>query len=528
MLKVFPTNPPPLLDAAPFIVIGSGIAGLYSALELSKTGRVILITKASIAQSNTYYAQGGIASAIGLNDSPEFHYQDTIMAGAGLCNSEAVLALVYEGLNRVKHLIKLGVPFDQKQGELSLTREAAHGRRRILHADGDATGRAISQTLIELVRKSNITIYEEHFALALVTRDDQCCGVVTVNNQQLHLILGTAVILCSGGIGQLYGKTTNPSIATGDGMMLAYQAGAVLRDLEFIQFHPTALFLPPAPPFLISESVRGEGALLLNISGERFMPRYHQLAELAPRDIVARAIFKEIQREGISNVFLDLSKIEPDLIKSRFPNIYDTCLNYGLDIASEPIPVAPAAHYIMGGVMTDLYGLTSIPGLFAAGEVAVTGVHGANRLASNSLLEGLVFSGRIANHLKTQPLNLSVETNNLKIYYPDLQLEYDALQSGLVSLHQITDRYLGIIRDEQGLEEAERLLTPSPLRKLEFELNPDFFELQNMSQLAAMIAKAARIRKESRGGHFRSDFPTPDQNWRKHIHFHNNEIEVVE
>jgi L-aspartate oxidase len=534
MLQSFPTIPPSLKDAAPYIVIGSGIAGLYAALELSKNGRVILITKASLTQSNTFYAQGGIAAAIGLNDSPEFHYQDTIMAGAGLCNSEAVLALVYEGLSRVKHLINLGVPFDQNQGEISLTREAAHNRRRILHADGDATGRAISQTLIRQVRQqSNIIIYEEHFALALVTREvssqgaRQCCGVVTINQQGLNLFLGSAVILCSGGAGQIYDKTTNPPVATGDGMILAYSAGAVLKDLEFIQFHPTALFLPPAPPFLISESVRGEGALLLNSSGERFMPRYHKSAELAPRDIVARSIFAEIQKKGSSCVYLDLSKIEPDLIKVRFPNIYSTCLNYGLDIVSQPIPVAPAAHYIMGGVMTDLWGRTSVPGLYAAGEAAATGVHGANRLASNSLLEGLVFSGRIVDHLKNQPVIIPEETSGLMIHYPELQLDYEHMESHLATLHQITSRYLGIIREKQDLETAERRLKENHYHNMGFELNPDFFTVQSMIRLAAMIAKAALIREESRGGHYRSDFPNPDQNWQKHICFQNNLTKVL-
>ena len=404
MVTSFPEDRPPLVDTASFLIIGSGIAGLYTALELSKVGRVILITKSNITESNTTYAQGGIAAAISPHDSPELHYQDTMMAGAGLCDSEAVMALVHDGPKRVKHLIELGVPFDQIQGEISLTREAAHSRRRILHADGDATGREVSKTLVQLVQASKVKIYENHFTVALVTENGRCHGVVTINNGQLNLFLSPAVILCTGGLGQIYGKTTNPIIATGDGMTLAFQAGAVLRDMEFIQFHPTALYLPPAPPFLISESVRGEGATLLNNSRERFMPGYHPLAELAPRDIVARSIFTEIEKGESPCVFLDLSKLEPSLIKPRFPNIYETCLNYGLDITSSPIPVAPAAHYMMGGVLTDLKGRTTIPDLYAAGEVASTGVHGANRLASNSLLEGLVFGGRIADHLKTAPI----------------------------------------------------------------------------------------------------------------------------
>jgi L-aspartate oxidase len=529
ILNSFPTSPPSLLDSAPFIVIGSGIAGLYTALELSKMARVILITKASIAESNTNYAQGGIASAIGSNDSPEFHYQDTIMAGAGLCNSEAVTTIVHEGIDRVKHLIDLGVPFDQNQGELSFTKEAAHSRRRILHAEGDATGHAISQTLIRHVQQANIAIYEQHFALALVTKNGQCCGVVTIHNQCLNLFLASAVILCSGGAGQIYDKTTNPQVATGDGLILAYQAGAVLKDLEFIQFHPTALSLPSAPPFLISESVRGEGAILLNAFGERFMPRYHKSAELAPRDVVARAIFQEIHAHDNSSVFLDLSKIESDSIQLHFPNIFSTCLKYGLDIRSQPIPVAPAAHYMMGGIMTDLYGRTSVPGLYAAGEAAATGVHGANRLASNSLLEGLVFAGRIADYLKAQPYRWPIEeVNDLTIHYPILLRSYEQWPDKLIELRRVTSRYLGIIRDDSGLHEAEQLLlTSDHTAKPEFELNPSYFEFQNMLRLAGMIAQAAGIRQESRGGHYRSDFPDSDPNWLKHIHFHDHKIEVI-
>ena len=321
MLHSFPEQLPPLLDSAPIIIAGGGIAGLYAALLLSKQYRVILITKTVLPESNTHYAQGGIAAAIGLNDSPEYHYQDTIMAGAGLCDPEAVLALVYDGLSRVKHLIALGTPFDRIQAEISLTREAAHSRRRILHANGDATGKAISNTLINHIRNSNIIVYENTFALALVTKQSRCQGLAVIHQGNIRLLSGAAVILCTGGLGQIYSKTTNPPVATGDGMALAYNAGAALRDMEFIQFHPTALYLPPAPPFLISESVRGEGAILLNHHGERFMTRYHTLGELAPRDVVARAIFAELQQEKNPNVYLDLSQIEPTVIMTRFPNI---------------------------------------------------------------------------------------------------------------------------------------------------------------------------------------------------------------
>lgn len=529
MQNNFPASPPPLTDKAPYLVIGSGIAGLYTALELSKSGPVILITKSALSESNTTYAQGGIAAAIGNHDSPELHYQDTIMAGAGLCVAESVLTLVHEGPNRVRHLIDLGVPFDRsEENGLALTREAAHSRRRILHADGDATGREITRSLISKVRTANIRIYEDHFVLALVKQQGKCCGVITIHNEAYQFFLASAVILCSGGLGQIYGKTTNPKIATGDGIALAYHAGAVLRDLEFIQFHPTALYLPPAPPFLISESVRGEGAILLNHKGVPFMSGYHRLAELAPRDIVARAIFTEIKKSGADCVYLDLSRIGASAVKGRFPNIYNKCASYGLDITTQPIPVAPAAHYAMGGVATDLFGRTNIPGLYAAGEVSNTGVHGANRLASNSLLEGLVFGGRIAEHLQKLAAAIPDPRQEFEICYPKLYTGYETAESDLAKLHRITGHDLGIIRDHNGLSEAFGLLNLQPLSNLSFELKPAYFELQNMYLIAKLIAKAALARTESRGGHYRSDYPKPKANWRKHILLYGENMEVKE
>lgn len=535
MALTFSDNIPPLKDAAPVIVIGSGIAGLYCALELSRKYPVILITKADLSESNTTYAQGGIAAAVGLHDAPELHYQDTIMAGAGLCNSEAVLALVYDGPKRVRHLIDLGVDFDRaKDGGISLTREAAHSRRRILHADGDATGRGISRTLVKLIRESSsVRIYEHTFALALATRENQCRGVVTLRDGHLDLFLAEAVVLCSGGLGQIFGKTTNPDIATGSGYSLAFNGGAALRDMEFIQFHPTALHLPPAPPFLISEAVRGEGAILRNSAGDRFMPGYHDQAELAPRDVVARAIYTELTKHPDSCVYLDLAKIDPATVKTRFPNIYETCLNYGLDITKSPIPVAPAAHYMMGGVGTDLWGRTTLPGLYAAGEVAATGVHGANRLASNSLLEGLVFGGRIADHLEAMELRTPKALSDLTIHYPQCLTDPANIGTDFRTFRQITDHFLGIVRRGPGLEEAV-----AGLSQLEQSYGgqdagqpvfagaiPDadaqvaYLEFQMMLQLAVLVARAALTRSESRGGHFRADFPTPDNLWRKHIVF---------
>lgn len=528
MVHSLPDKLPPLLDSAPIIVVGSGIAGLYTALLLSKQYRVILITKNKLSESNTNYAQGGIAAAIGINDSPEYHYQDTMMAGAGLCDPEAVLTLVYDGLSRVKHLIALGTPFDRVRAEISLTKEAAHSRRRILHANGDATGKAVSDTLIDSIRKTKTQIYEDTFALALVRQQERCNGVIVLRRGILHFIAASAVILCTGGLGQIYEKTTNPPVATGDGMALAYNAGAVLRDMEFIQFHPTALHMPPAPPFLISETVRGEGAILLNNQGERFMPHYHTLGELAPRDIVARAIFAEIHKENGSHVFLDLSKIQPAVIKARFPHIYETCRNYGLDITVEPIPVAPAAHYMMGGVVTDLWGQTNIPGLYAAGEVASTGVHGANRLASNSLLEGLVFGGRIVDYLQRQEMNEPENVaGDFTIHYPPLYTSGQDLHEHYRFLYHLTGESLGITRDESGLAMALNTIDSLPKQHDDVQFNPAYFELQNMYLLAHLMLQAALTRKESRGGHFRSDYPSPNTGWRKHILFRQNKMEFA-
>ena len=522
----FTASIPPATDSADYIIIGSGIAGLMAAIQLSKAAQVILITKSALAESNTSYAQGGIAAAISHQDSPELHYQDTMMAGAGLCDHEAVLTLVHEGPQRIQNLIELNVPFDKIEGQIALGREAAHSRRRILHANGDGTGRQIANTLVQHVRDhSNIRLYDHHFAISLVTSSGRCRGVLVLYLGELRLFTAKAVILCTGGIGQFYGKTTNPPIATGDGMALAYNAGASLRDMEFVQFHPTALYLPPAPSFLISEAVRGEGGILLNHDGERFMPKYHAQAELAPRDVVARAIFTEIERTGYPSVFLDLGKIEPTQITQRFPNIYQNCLHYGLDITKSSIPVAPAAHYMMGGILTDLWGRTSIPGLLAAGEVSSTGVHGANRLASNSLLEGLVFGFRIAEFLlNSDPLPPPASAAVWDAYFPECYTASQFLQRDYQELHTINDHCLGIVRDGSGMEQAlERL---AQWAKPQILVEPNYFELQNMIRLTRLMVTAALERTESRGGHFRSDFPDPNNEWRKHIIFTRDQMEV--
>ncbi len=360
------------------IVVGAGIAGLYTALQLSQKAEVILVTKKSLIDSNTRWAQGGIAAVTSEMDSPELHKQDTLMAGAGLCDPAAVDILAHEGPDGVKNLIYYGVHFDEEDGQIALTREGAHSRHRVLHAQGDATGAEIVRGLSELVRKTkNITILEDHFVTDLLTKDEQCHGITVLKpNQKKMLIQAKSVILSTGGTGQLYRYTTNPDIATGDGIALAYRAGANIQDMEFIQFHPTVLFYPGAPRFLISEAVRGEGAILRNTNGEPFMHKYHSLGDLAPRDVVSRAIVSELQQSGNQYVYLDFTHESEEKIRHRFPTIYKTCLEYGLNLVMDWIPVAPAAHYTMGGVKTNTHGETSINGLYACGEVACTGFMG--------------------------------------------------------------------------------------------------------------------------------------------------------
>jgi L-aspartate oxidase len=505
------------LEHTSFLVVGSGIAGLYTALKLSEFAEVTLITKETLEESNTAYAQGGIAAAISPSDSPELHYEDTIRVGAGICLPAAVKILVNEGPERVRELISLGVPFDCQAGEPALTREAAHSRSRILHADGDATGREISRALThDVINNPRIKIKENIFVAALLTGPEGCYGILALEETgETKCFLSGATILATGGCGQIFSDTTNPKVATGDGMAVAFRAGAALSDMEFMQFHPTALYLPTAPRFLISEAVRGEGGLLRNKQGVRFMPSYHEQAELAPRDIVARSIFCEMKKTGDDHVYLDLSSLAPDRIKSRFPNIYETCLEYGVDITKEMIPVAPAAHYMMGGIATDLWGRTALPHLFACGEVANSGVHGANRLASNSLLDGLVLGHRIFEYFKTHKLSFSELPQELKA---EINGETDpaTIKNDLNFLKMLVSKELGIIRNQEGLEFLLHQLSSSSSGE-NSSLKPQYLELQNMRLIARLMATAALERKESRGSHFRSDYPAPDPSWIKRI-----------
>lgn len=501
------------------IVIGSGIAGLFTAIKASEKERVILITKKSMLESNTRYAQGGIAAVISEEDSPVYHRQDTLLAGAGLCSSEAVDILVNEGPEGVKELMMLGTAFDLENGELALTKEGAHSHRRILHAHGDATGYEIVRALSEQAgAHPNIEVWDNHYVIDLITEENECLGALVQRPDGQRVFLrGNATILCSGGAGQLYRYTTNPEVATGDGVAIAYRAGAILRDMEFIQFHPTSLCYPGAPRFLISEAVRGEGAVLRNIKGERFMSKYHELLELAPRDIVARAIVSEMEATGASIVYLDITHEDPEKVRSRFPTIYETCLGYGLDLTADWIPVAPAAHYMMGGVRVSHHGETSVHRLFACGEVSSTGVHGANRLASNSLSEAIVFGRRIIQRIgELPPRTRTGET----VAYHDGRLAPapSSLVERRLDLQKTMVRRAGLRRTAEGLAKGIAELERHQAIFSQALHTREEWEYANMLTCALLLAKSALAREESRGGHYREDFPErSDEKWRKHL-----------
>ncbi|MHB8172635.1 MAG: L-aspartate oxidase [Thermincolia bacterium] len=503
-----------------YLIIGSGIAGLYSALKASAHGRVILLTKKKVADSNTEYAQGGIAAAIDEDDSPDLHLEDTVEAGAGLCNMEAVEVLVNEGPERVKELIQLGANFDRIGNELALTREGAHSRRRVLHARGDATGEEIRRALAAQIRQEALVeVKEDSFVLDILTEGNRCIGALVMDGRgQLEIYYSKVVILATGGAGQLYKNTTNPEVATGDGMAFAYRAGVELMDLEFVQFHPTALALEGAPSFLISEATRGEGAILRNRHGERFMTDYHRLAELAPRDIVTRAIMKEMESNGSTHVYLDITHMDGGQVRKRFPTISATCSRYDLDLAKDWIPVAPSAHYMMGGVKITLHGETNITGFYACGEAACIGVHGANRLASNSLLEGLVFGDRIIRNSlayvkeQVEPQPIAIVFNKL---LPPLQLDNHEIKR---RIQEIMWDKVGIIRSAEGINEALRCFTEIGYLHLHRATDVETMEVYNMLLVGKLVAEAALIRTESRGGHFRLDYPgREDQLWQRHV-----------
>jgi L-aspartate oxidase len=506
-------------EKSDFLVIGTGIAGLVTSLNLAKSGRVTLLSKERLAECNTEYAQGGIAAVIAQEDTPQAHYQDTLEAGAGLCNPKAVDILVIEGSKRIKELIDLGVNFDQKDEKISLTKEGAHSCRRILHAGGDATGREIRKSLVEQVSsETNITLKDGIFVIDLLTKDKEVFGVLAYDRKQEEYLiyLSKVVVLATGGAGQLYHATTNPQVATGDGIALAYRAGAKVTDLEFVQFHPTTLELEGVDNFLISEAVRGEGGVLRNQSGDRFMVKYHSLAELAPRDIVARAIYQEMKESRRNHVYLDVTALDLTFIKRRFPTIYKTCLKHGIDISQNYIPVAPAAHYLMGGILSNIHGETNIKGLFVCGETACIGIHGANRLASNSLLDGLVFGKRVADKAVTY-LDQGDLNTEFSLKYDAQRLKDAEIIPSKEKIKGLMSAKLGIVREkaelEEGLAEIEGLLDC-----LNYDLaDVKGFELQNLITLAYLTFKGALYREESRGAHYRKDFPVAETAWEKHI-----------
>jgi L-aspartate oxidase len=500
-----------------FIVIGSGVAGLRASIALAESGAAVtVLTKDKANESNTEYAQGGVAVVLAEDDESALHEEDTLIAGAGLCDVAAVETLVTEGTKYIKQLIDWGTEFDREGGKLVFTQEAAHSRRRILHAHGDSTGKEIVRALIARARReTKINLLPFATTESLIVSDGRCIGVRYLDPilRSPRDIFGRAVILCTGGAGQLFLHTTNPPVATGDGMAMAYFAGADMADMEFVQFHPTALSVENAPRFLLTEAMRGEGGILRNGAGERFMERYDERLELAPRDIVARSIVAEMRRTGTRNVFLDMTALDEEFLKHRFPKIYETCLHYGLDITNDLLPVSPASHYCMGGVRTDLWGRTTVRGLYAAGEVACTGVHGANRLASNSLLEGLVFGARAGEAAVKDSFEYRVPSSELKklgqpgTRNPELGTNLSTAVRKRVK--RVMWERVGILRDKNSLKRALREFEQISRANLSTSS-------RNFVTLATLIARAALWREESRGGHFRTDFPEPDEKWRVH------------
>jgi len=506
------------------LVLGGGIAGLTAAIGAARRWRVGLLTKSTFDDTTTFLAQGGIAAALGPSDSPDLHFEDTVNAGAGLCDEEAVRVLVDEGPDRVRELMEICPRFDKVDGEIVLGREGAHSVARVVHAGGDATGSEVSSALAEAARVgSRVQLYENEFVIDLLTVDGRCVGALTLNLDDGGLTLNVAMvtILATGGAGQVFGRTTNPLVATGDGVAMAYRAGAAIRDLEFVQFHPTGLAVPGQDTVqLITEALRGEGAYLRNAGGERFMTGYDPRGELASRDVVVRAMMNEMRKEGSEHVFLDATHLDSAWLQERFPRVTAGLAVHGLDLATQLIPVAPVCHYFIGGVVTDVWGRTTVPGLYASGEVASTGVHGANRLASNSLLEGLVYSDRVVRDLDRYVGRLGEDVRRLRFDLP----EATSVTSGsdvASSRRRLTDlmaNKVGVLR--RGDELAAALSDLGALTtELQFEdMGEPEYELLNMLTLGTQIAKCALLREESRGVHLRDDDPAADDAaWRKHI-----------
>ncbi|HEX9050712.1 MAG TPA: L-aspartate oxidase [Anaeromyxobacter sp.] len=512
-----------------FLVLGAGAAGLSFALQAADHGSVLVLAKRQRSEGSTQYAQGGVASVLGADDQLDLHVQDTLVAGAGLCNREAVEVTVREGPERIRWLLSLGVEFDKSDpSSLHLTREGGHSRRRVAHAK-DATGREVERALLAACAAKGIRIVEDQIAVDLVTSSKVGIGgpnrvlgayVLDRASGEITPLSARTTVLATGGSGKVYLYTSNPDVATGDGVAMAYRAGAAVANMEFVQFHPTCLYHPHAKSFLISEALRGEGGILRNAAGEAFMARYDPRKELAPRDIVARSIDAEVKRRGDDSAFLDMTHLPKAFLLEHFPNIYATCKEFGIDMAVQPIPVVPAAHYQCGGVQTDLMGRTSLPRLFAIGEASCTGLHGANRLASNSLLEALVFGRRAAIAATDELSSASGPTPALPPWNPGAAL---APEEGVVVTHNWDEvrrlmwNYVGIVRTMKRLERARTRLRMlrDEIREYywQYRLTPDLVELRNLADVAMIIVECARQRKESRGLHYILDYPKTDEKW---------------
>ena len=493
-----------------YVIIGSGIAGLYTAICLAASGRVAVLSKQDLVAGNTWFAQGGIAAAFSAEDSPKLHLEDTWKAGACFGDRLSVGVLVEEAPFRIQDLLDMGINFDRRDGAIDLGQEGAHSRKRILHIGGDATGKELVEALLLRAKSKGVFFIEDAFVSGLILDQGRCRGVKLIKGKRVLSIQARAVILATGGCGQIFKCTTNAPAVTGDGLAIAFQAGAVLKDLEFFQFHPTVFFPPQGSPFLISEAVRGEGARLVNRQGEHFMERVHPRGELGPRDVVARAILAEQRRTG-AQVYLDLRHLGLTFVRERFPTIYRRCLDWGLDISRNLVPVSPAAHYLIGGIEVDLSGRTAVENLFAVGETASTGVHGANRLASNSLLEGLVFGRRVAVAAagiqpEKRPHRLpeqSLASGHSSVY----KATFHALRE---TLQQLMWKHAGLIRDANGLETAREQIQKWWPAVNDAYFDAEFAETGNMLLIAAMMVEAASARQESRGCHYRQDYPDPD------------------
>jgi L-aspartate oxidase len=503
------------------LVAGSGVAGLSVALQLSRFCNVLLVTKSDLQVSTTSHAQGGIAAVMGAHDTKQSHIDDTLTAGAGLSDPDATAVLVDEGPDRVRELLEVyHADFDMCDGELDLAKEGGHSCRRVVHAKGDATGSEVEEALGRaLSREPRVTVMEHGFVVDLLEKDGACRGAIIVDSRRKTMMAAwsRATVLALGGMGQIYLVTTNPPVCTGDGVAMAFRAGATVSDVEFVQFHPTALHIPEEPKFLISEAIRGEGAWLVDFEGNRIMEGIHPLGELAPRDIVVARMVEVMKEEGRNHLFLDVRHLDPEKIRRRFPNIYEHCMQAGIDITRNRIPVSPAAHYMSGGVVTDLWGRTELPDLYACGEVACTGVHGANRLASNSLLEGLVFAKRIAENLEGTLAVEAVKPREVSFSQKGSgpHVRQDLLRG---NLREVMLDSVGMVRCERGLREAREFLDANADVLGTEYLDVAGMELKNMYTVACLITRAAEMRLESRGCHRRRDYPEPDEwNWHRHI-----------